>query len=196
MSDFFPSGITLDDTASPLEVLEAAQQEWTEQSGGVLTLVIQRAESKNGNLMLIVHGKHVPSNRTVQLLSVVHRPAAHYPATIQPRDDDLPDFLKKTYYQPGLQLTMPFATRGYQVTNEWVCDTPAEFRQKLKEAFNLGVIKSEIISLVSGTASAHATVVVGGADSNGGESQTASPAKIDKTGRGATDAGTSGREPA
>lgn len=153
MADYFPSGITLDDTASPLDVLEEAQKEWTDRTGGVLALVIQRAESEKGNAMLIVHAKHVPSNRTVQLLTVVHRPSAHYPATIQPRDDDLPNLLKKSYNIRGV-----FGVRDMEsirtVNNEWVCDTPAEFRQKLKEALNLGVIKSEIVSLLSGTSPA------------------------------------------
>ena len=36
-----------------------------------------------------------------------------------------------------------------EVTNEWVCETPAEFRVNLRRALNLGVVKSEIVSLVS-----------------------------------------------
>lgn len=38
---------------------------------------------------------------------------------------------------------------GQPVLNPWVCDTPAEFRKKLEEAFNLSVIKTKILNLVS-----------------------------------------------
>ena len=33
--------------------------------------------------------------------------------------------------------------------NEWVAETPGEFRNKLREAFNLGIVKSEVLSLFS-----------------------------------------------
>ncbi len=156
MTDFWPSGLDLNDTISPLEILQSAQQEWTEQSRGVLGLVIQEAESTSGNHLLIVHAKHVPSNRTVTLFSVVHRVDAPYPARIQPRDNELPDILKKSYYQPGFAdfTTGGLAlSQGRKVTNKWVCDTPSEFRSQLKDVFNLGSVKSEVLSLVSGVAS-------------------------------------------
>ena len=87
MNGFWPDDLNIEDTASPLEIIESAKGEWSERSNGVLTLVIQEGESNNGNEMLIVHGKHVPSNRTVALFSVVHRPGSPYPARIQPRED-------------------------------------------------------------------------------------------------------------
>jgi hypothetical protein len=37
------------------------------------------------------------------------------------------------------------------VVNQWVSDTPSEFRKKLSEAFNLGIIKREILNLASST---------------------------------------------
>jgi hypothetical protein len=156
VTDFWPSGLDLSDTSSPLEILQSAQQEWTEHSGGLLGLVIQEAESASGNHLLILHAKHVPSNRTVTLFSVVHRVDAPYPAKIQPRDNELPDILKKSYYQPGFTelTTAGFAlSQGRKVTNKWVCDTPSEFRSQLKDVFNLGSVKSEVLSLVSGAAS-------------------------------------------
>ena len=150
MTSFWPSGLDLEDISSPLEILQSAQIEWAEQSNGLLNLVIQRAESTNGNHLLIVHAKHVPSNRTVTLFSVVHRPGAPYPAKIQPRENELPDILKKSYYRPGISALAGLAvSAGEQVTNKWVSDTPSEFRSHLQDVFNLGSVKSEVLSLVS-----------------------------------------------
>ncbi len=156
MTNYWPSGLDLSDTSSPLEILQSARDEWTEQSKGLLTLVIQEAKSTCNNHMLIVHAKHVPSNRTVTLFSVVHRPDAPYPATIQPRGDELPNVFKKSYYKPGFaNIAAGMAlSQSREVTNEWVCDTPSEFRPKLERVFNLGALKSEVLSLVSQDASA------------------------------------------
>ncbi|NKC15250.1 MAG: hypothetical protein GKR94_24570 [Gammaproteobacteria bacterium] len=147
MSEFWPLNLNLSDTADPLEILGQAKQEWIERSDGLLSLEIQQAESENQNHMLIVHAKHVPSNRTVTLFSIVHRPGSPYPARIEPRD--LPNFLKKSYYQRS--VISKFGEK--EITNEWVCDTPAEFRSQLKRAFNLGNIKADLLSLVATTAS-------------------------------------------
>lgn len=153
VSNFWPAGLNLEDTSNPIEILESANREWNEKSAGLLKLIIQEAESTTGNDMLIVHAKHIPSNRTVALFSVVHRHGAPYPAKIEPRENELPNFLKRTYYQPGMDdLAAKFGgIRGHQVNNKWVSDTPSEFRSQLQEVFNLGTTKSEIISLVSGT---------------------------------------------
>jgi hypothetical protein len=163
MSNFWPEGIELSDTQSPKEILKSAQVEWQTGSDGVMELVLQDATSKSGNSMIIVHAKHVPSNRTATLFSVVYRLKHPYPATIQPKDEDLPDFLKKSYSKPGLRSLADLRTSlldspGNMVSNPWVSDTPPEFRKKLADAFNLGIIKSEILNLASSaTESAHST---------------------------------------
>jgi hypothetical protein len=83
----------------------------------------------------------------------VHRPNYPYPVTIQLEAENLPDFLKKTYSSPilgGMDI-MAINLRGgdQTVSNPWVSDTPAEFRRKLAEAFNEGIIKSIILNLAS-----------------------------------------------
>ncbi len=153
MSNFWPKGLELTDTESPKQILETAQREWNSESSGALTLVFQETKSESGNDMIIVHAKHVPSNRTVTLFSVIYRPKMPYPATIQLKDDVLPNYLKKSYYKPSTIETLAgpgiLNSQGRQVTNDWVSDAPAEFRRKLEEVFNLGIVKSEILSLVS-----------------------------------------------
>ena len=164
---FWPQDIQLSDTQSPREILNTAQEEWRTSSDGIMELVLQDAISESGNSMIIVHAKHVISSRTATLLSIVYRAGYPYPVTIQPKGVDLPIFLKKSYYKPGARFladmkeniplipTMSIAENqgvvGKQVLNQWVSDTPSEFREKLVEAFNLGAIKSEILNLALST---------------------------------------------
>jgi hypothetical protein len=164
MSNYWPSGLELSDTQSPREILKVAQEEWDTSSEGVMRLVLQDAETESGNSMTIVHAKHVPSNRTSELLSVIHRPNDPYPVTIQPDLEKIPNFLKKSYSRDlsSAVATAALAMRD-TVSNPWVSDTPAEFRKKLAEAFNLGAIKSRILNLASGASNA--------SDDTNGESQ-------------------------
>ncbi|MGL4401913.1 MAG: hypothetical protein ACRCXD_18790 [Luteolibacter sp.] len=154
MSSYWPSGLNLEDTSSPLEIIEAARQQWDARSNGMLTLIVQITQSYNKNDMMIIHAKHIPSNRTATLFSVVHRPNLPYPAIIQPKGDELPDQFKRSYYKPGIAEMSNFTgvMSGRDITNEWVCDTPTEFRSKLEKVFNLGSLKADVLSLVSGAA--------------------------------------------
>ncbi len=154
MNNFWPEGLSLNDTQSPYEVLQSAREEWERKSAGAITLVLQRDKSESGNVMVVVHAKHVASNRTATLLSVVHRPSEPYPATIQPRKEELPNILKRSHYKPGLnEVGVAMGIQGRTVTNEWVSDTPSEFREKLIKAFNLSPVKTAILSLASDVSS-------------------------------------------
>lgn len=146
MTNYWPSGLDLTDVQSPMAILREARSDWEEESDGLLTLILQTAESTSGNDMIIVHAKHNPSNRTATLFSVVYRPDIPYPATLLPKDDELPDFLKKHYIKPGISIGLPIEDKT--VVNPWVADTPLEFRNNLTEVFNLAIIKSEVLSIV------------------------------------------------
>ena len=148
MSGFWPDGLDVSDTQSPMDILQSARDEWETNSGGLLTLVFQEAKTTTGNTMIVVHAKHAPDSRTTTLFSVVHRPNAPYPATIQPEKEELPKALRKSYYQPGIGEIGLTGVQGREVKNEWVSDTPTEFRTKLKNVFNLGSVKRSVLSLV------------------------------------------------
>jgi hypothetical protein len=167
MSNFWPKGIEIKSRQSPIQILETAQKDWVKNSDGELTLLLQEAKSESGNNIIIVHAKHVPTNRIIQLFSVIYRPTSPYPATIEPKQDDLPDFLKKSYYQPskaGLatrqariaemdrgslgRIKGPMEVEGKEVKNTWVSEEPSEFREKLEQVFNLGIVKSDIMNLL------------------------------------------------
>ncbi len=164
MSKFWPTGLDIKDTASPAAILETAQGEWETKSEGLLTLVLQETSSESGNAMIIVHAKHMPGDRTATLFSVVHRPNVPYPVTIQPAKENLPEFLKKTYTKRGMGgLVLDMQDR--EVENEWVSDTPSEFRSKLEKVFNLGSVKREVLSLM--THSSHAVDDTAGVEEDG-----------------------------
>lgn len=146
MSKYWPDGIELTDAQSPIEILHVAKSEWSTNSGGLLDLILQEAQSKSGNDMVVVHAKHIPSSRTASLFSVVCRKGQPYPATLQPKEDDLPNIFKKSR-KVSRGLIAP--SKEEMVSNPWVADTPIEFRKKLEEVFNLGIVKSEVFNLIS-----------------------------------------------
>lgn len=157
MTSYWPSNLELSDTAAPMDILRDASEDWKVNSQGLLELVIQIAQSKSGNDMILVHAKHIPSNRTASLLSVVMRPNNPYPARIQPKEDELPNFFKKTYVKSGHDASSQGiesalrSMQGFQLTetNQWVAETPSEFRAKLADALNLGALKSIVLNLVA-----------------------------------------------
>lgn len=152
MSNFWPSGLDLSDTQSPKEILKVAQEDWHQKSEGKMELVLQDTTSTTGQIMVVVHAKHVASDRTSTLFSIVHRPDNNpYPVRIQLEKDNLPDSLKKTYERSNSigNMVSLMAESTYTVSNPWVSDTPAEFRKKLVEAFNTSSIKGVIINLAS-----------------------------------------------
>ncbi|MCI5191267.1 MAG: hypothetical protein D3905_16080 [Candidatus Electrothrix sp. AS4_5] len=152
MSKFWPEGLSVSDIRSPYEILEAAREEWETASNGVLTLVLQKSESEDGIETITVHAKHIPSNRTVTLFPVIHLLGSPYPITIQPKVNNLPNILKKSYYQMGTNDYDEILSEervGGTVTNKWVSDTPSEFTEKLTKAFNLSEVKAAVLNLTS-----------------------------------------------
>ena len=162
---FFPSGIELSDIRSPHDILDEARAEWLAYSNGQLDLCLSEAVREDDDELiwdLFVH--HTPSKRLAKILSVAHRPANPYPVEVRPETFDLPRYLRKSYIvqrrRPTGSLDFSSFTSGLAgrlpelltetVTNEWVCDNPAEFREKLQKALTLGSVKALINNLISG----------------------------------------------
>jgi hypothetical protein len=158
MSSFFPSGIDVRDISSPKELLDDAKREWVSKTVGEMTLDFD-SNSADGMAITCVRAIHVQSRRSANLFCVGHRPESPYPATIEPEDDDLPNVLRKSYYQSGSPGFNTFgaaavaalsgATEGRFVKNDWVAETPAEFRQLLTKIFNSGYVKSVVYNLIA-----------------------------------------------
>jgi hypothetical protein len=154
MTNYWPQGLDLIDAKTPFEILCEAQTEWKSSSGGVLKLILQIAESQAGHHMIVVHAEHVASNRTASLFSVISRKSHPYPARLQPKDEELPNFFKKSYKTQNFSAMASIPALMNQSKeewreNEWVAETPSEFRIKLQDVFNLGNIKSIILNLLS-----------------------------------------------
>lgn len=154
MNSFFPTGLDIEDIESPVGILREAAADWKVDSGGVLLLNLRDSLTESGNVLIYVSAIHTVVKREGGLFTVVHRRNQPYPVRIYLKDDDLPNILKKSYYRkptPGLtELTSPFSGRpGETVHNPWVSDTPAEFRDKLKKAFNDGSVTSIIQNIIA-----------------------------------------------
>jgi hypothetical protein len=164
---FFPDEIELSEIFSPSEILEDAKREWDAHSNGILLLQISQAllESEE-ELVLEVYIVHSPSKRMAKVLSVAHRPNHPYPIEIRPESFNIPKYLKKSYKTQSRRSASPLFSIADQmraieralpevvtqtITNEWVCDTPTEFREKLEKAFNLGTVKSTIHNIIAGS---------------------------------------------
>jgi len=138
-----------------MELLTEAQVEWHEKSLGKFQLILTSSKSNQGDDMVDVHAQYVATNRTASLLSIAHRPISPYPARIYIRDGDVPSYLQKSYtVRTGVDfasISNSFANRTETVNNEWVADSPSEFRRLLSKALNLGGIKGIILNLASQT---------------------------------------------
>ncbi|QGJ70949.1 Hypothetical protein PBC10988_26520 [Planctomycetales bacterium 10988] len=161
MSSFWPSGIELKNIQSPIEILKEAQRDWDSNSDGILNLVLNtiKVEGINGLLIemrIIVDIKHIPSNRTATVFTVLHRQNSPYPVSIILEEEELPDILRKSYTVSGRKgiETVLESVRGTKetitVNNEWVADTPLEFRENLQKVFNRSYLKSMVTNLISG----------------------------------------------
>lgn len=163
---FFPDDIELSEIFSPSEILEDAKREWDAHSNGILLLQISQALlDSEEELVLEVYIVHSPSKRMAKVLSVAHRPNHPYPIEIRPESFNIPKYLKKSYKTQSRRSLSPLFSIADQmraiesapefvtqtITNEWVCDTPTEFREKLEKAFNLGTVKSTILNIIAGS---------------------------------------------
>ena len=156
MSEYWPDDLDLTDTRSPLEILESVRQELIAMSGHRLTLDVIGTETGDGRVSIPVYAREMSAFRAAMLLEVTHRAGFHYPARIIPVTEELPDFLKKEYWKPGAvrDFGLSPALRsmevfGTQVTNEWVCDTPTEFSDKLQQVLKRAEVKRALLGLLT-----------------------------------------------
>lgn len=149
MSIFWPSDINIQDTEPPIKILKGAKNDWEENSKGNLTLLFDKSTDET-TTNITVYAEHTSSKKTATLFSIMHRSQNPYPVTIKPVYIDLPNHLKKSYYEPGItEVVTDYGFKGRTVENKWVSDTPSEFRSKLSDVFKLGGIKHIILSLVT-----------------------------------------------
>jgi hypothetical protein len=151
---FWPNDIIVERNNSPRDIMMRAGDELRTRTKVLSVSVRENQLSDRVVLRFIV--KNEAYSLEYNLLEASHRPDQSYPVAIEPPASDIPDFLKRERYIPGSPglmahsaLTMHIlgASPGRTVKNEWVCATPTEFTEKLKELFALDYVKSNLVSL-------------------------------------------------
>jgi hypothetical protein len=158
---FFPCDLDLETTQSPEDILAEAKAEWDEKGKGIVSLLIdQRNSSADDKNIYFVYAQHIPSSRIAHILTVCHEKNQAYPASIEPQTRDVPRYLRRKYItparpggmSPSQALERLIAPIGQQiVVNDGICDSAAEFTEKLVKAFGSGSIKAQITNLIVGS---------------------------------------------
>lgn len=139
MAEFWPSGFNITDTASPYEILNQASEEWAEEGGGLLRLIIDQEDTVLSSTF-DVHAEHVPSKRTISLFSVTHLRARPYPSEIGI------SWYGHSEMIAGIVVNQP--------SQKLVARTPERFRELLRAVFNRDDLKSELLRFVVNAGSA------------------------------------------
>lgn len=133
-----------------------------EDKTGKLTYAIESTRLED-RVVLSFHVVRRDLDRTMHIFDASHRPAEPYPVAIDPPKSDIPEFLKRRRFVAGKRglaglgygdllgesLLALSDTPGKYVTNEWVCATPIEFRQKMTELFAKEFVTARIVSLLA-----------------------------------------------
>ncbi|MFN9610547.1 MAG: hypothetical protein ACK546_00080 [bacterium] len=159
---FFPHDIEIANLESPLDILSEAKLEWDSEGQGIISLLVDEGQStsKDGTTFALIHVfvVHIPSQRVAGLLTVFHVSGKPYPARIKPERHDVPDFLRKERAVPPRPTDLSkqhvlssFASMApaHTVVEEWVCESPSEFRKQLAKALTQGSVKYTITSIVA-----------------------------------------------
>ena len=147
--------------ASPKDILKAAGDEWRTAPRFCHTAFRRRSWTIAlcWALLYTTYHKH---GTTVYLRR--HRLNQTYPVLINPPKSDIPEFLQRKRYVPGeAGLATGVLGPGFHriiegrpgrfVENEWVCGTPAEFREKVIKVLAMDHVKriSEPFSTADGS---------------------------------------------
>lgn len=156
--NFWPEDIRDDELRAPVAIMSDAADELESRSA---KLKVSVAESKLADrIALGFELTNLDTGSTLTLFEVFHQPGQAYPLVIVPPESHLPEFLHKRQYKPGnpgFASSLPSAIEavlgkpGRYVENEWVCSTPFEFVEKLKDLFNQSFLKSQLMSFLAQT---------------------------------------------
>lgn len=163
-NDLWPEDIRNQEFIAPLEILREQANHLERRTSGVLVGEIHPQEVMEEDIVQRISIRfevHAPKiDKRVKLFEVVHQPDLEYPIAFIPPEDDMPNYLKDKYYQPGtgeiLKLVNTaeiFSTimnsKGNWVENEWVAASPIVFREKLKAILNMASVKAIVMSLIA-----------------------------------------------
>jgi hypothetical protein len=145
----WPDDLKTEDVRTANEILNEQAQLLEKQTNGLLTgSIADHIVQERRVLGFDVNAPRVPT--TVRLFEVYQSPTLAYPVRIVPPKDDIPDYLKKKVYRPGIaDLAVPAISRGHWEEQLWVADSAEEFTKKLEELLTSPAVKGTLFSLLS-----------------------------------------------
>ena len=145
---FWSTDLKVENAQSPRRILKEMAAELQQLTG----LRVNIAEDRlNDRIVLGFVAQNSQTQDSVRLFEVSHQAQQPYPARIDPPSVELPSFLKRERYEPGL-LEIPVVetlTKGRTVVNRWICSTPKELRKMLADLAESSEVKSRIVNLVA-----------------------------------------------
>lgn len=159
--DLWPEDIKPQGFLSPREILDQQAEQLAKRMNGLLVgEVIEDEQSDRRVLRFEVVS--LRADTRVKLFEIHQQKKLAYPVAVIPPNFELPEFLSKEYYRPGLEDLMkrtsafsggllgpPELRKGQWVKNDWVASTPLELSKLLRSVLEMPVVKSTVISLLS-----------------------------------------------
>jgi hypothetical protein len=157
---YWPDEINSDEVLSPEDIMHDAGIELEKRTH---RLTVSIPESQIDDRVFLAFEVKNREGTIFNLFEVSHRIGQSYPVAIDPPSFTIPDFLQRERYIPGTPgignieafpvsksvREAMLGTQGRNVTNEWICATPAEFKSKLTSMFGRDEIKVQIINLLA-----------------------------------------------
>jgi len=153
--NFWPDDINIEEILAPRDIMKEAGQELTKRTQEKLEVTILETELDD-RYVLAFEVVNTDSSVTLNLLEVSYRKENFYPLVISPPKQDIPEFLRRqrtikgSISAPSLESLSRLSEgmRDRVVENPWVCATPTEFKEKLKELFHQEHVKARIMNLL------------------------------------------------
>ncbi|MDA1014893.1 MAG: hypothetical protein O3A00_10635 [Planctomycetota bacterium] len=146
---FWPADINAQVILSPLEVLQEAAEELKNQTNLDVSIPVEQLSDRTVLAFEVQNPKH---GGVLNLFEVVHQPDAPYPAAIVPPNWDIPDFVKRARQlspRPTAMAGVVESIKQSVLVNEWVCSSPGQLQEKLKNLCAEDRIKVRLINLLA-----------------------------------------------
>ena len=147
--NLWPEDLKTADLRTANEILSEQARLLEQQTNGVLTgETVEHAVQDRRVLSFDVNAPRIPT--TIRLFEV-HQPLEmDYPVRIVPPKLEVPEYLHKKVYRPGLAMpTVTAAIQGTWEERQWVAESPGEFTEKLEKLLASTTIKAILFNLLS-----------------------------------------------
>lgn len=160
--DLWPDDVKSQEFLTPDEILTKQAGHLTERTGGLIAGNVVReevkSESEETKVVLRFEIASARVDKRIKLFEAAHRDGFEYPVSLTPPSDELPNYLKEKYYQPGMSEIMSIITqnqfdllkqKGCWIENDWVASSPIAFANKVQSILSMPSVKSAVMSLLA-----------------------------------------------